>query len=286
MAKEFSISLRYRFFKEASMVKELLFDARPSKEDLLRLSSNGVDVYTFPIRTFLGEEVIDFGGYTIWMDNIALLRVDNFQGWWGRLDKKTRNMVRKAAKQGVVTYVIESLSNEVADGLWRIYNETPIRQGRWFKGYGQSRENFRRWQVPDPDAGELIGAFWMGQLIGFVTILYGDRVARISQFLSMVRHFDKAPNNALIAKAVERCCERGVRFLIYARMGNHPSLDKFKEGNGFLKYPLPRCYVPLTRRGEVALRLKLYGYPQDRIPESLKKFLIPAYNLLSRKLRL
>ncbi|RLG61334.1 hypothetical protein DRN86_00115 [Candidatus Geothermarchaeota archaeon] len=108
----------------------------------------------------------------------------------------------------------------------------------------------------------------------------------ISQMLSMIKHFDKAPNNALIAAAVKRCCERRVKFLVYARMGNHLSLDRFKESNGFVKYYLPRYYVPLTRRGVISLRLKLYGYPQDRVPESLKKLMIPIYNALSRKLRL
>lgn len=289
MERKFSVKLRYRLFKEARLSNELLFSALPSKEDLWSLSQKGVDVYSFPVRTFLGEH-LDLANLNadvvVWMDNVALLKLYSFDHWWKSIGKKTRNMVRKAERQGVIVEILTEYSDEIAEGLWRIYNETPIRQDRWFKGYGKPKEYFKRWKPPNPNEAEVLGAFWRGQLIGFLTLVYGDKVAMISQILSMIKHFDKAPNNALIAKAVKRCCERGMEFLIYARMGNHPSLDKFKESNGFVKYLLPRCYVPLTRRGFISLKLKLYGYPQDRVPEALKRFLIPAYNALSRKLRL
>ncbi|RLG61341.1 hypothetical protein DRN86_00150 [Candidatus Geothermarchaeota archaeon] len=286
--KKFNVKLRYRLFKEARLSNEMLFSALPDENLLSVLVDSNIDIYSFPIRTFLGESLdsISLSDAALWMDNVALLKLNKFDDWWRKIGKKTRNMVRKAEKRGVIVKTLTECSDSVAESLWRIYNETPIRQGRWFKGYGTPKSVFKNWKIPDPKVGELLGAFWNGEMIGFLTLLYGDRVALISQILSMVKHLDKAPNNALIAKAVERCCNRGIRFLIYARMGNHPTLDRFKESNGFVRYPIPRLYVPLSKKGNIAIKLKLHLEPQDLVPEAIKGKLIPLYNLLSRKLRL
>ena len=95
------------------------------------------------------------------------------------------------------------------------------------------------------------------ELVGFIQIVYGDNIAIISQILSMQKHWDKAVNNALLAKAVEVCASKGERWLMYGRIGNHPSLDKFKESNGFVKFPIARYYVPLTWKGRVGYTLGL-----------------------------
>jgi hypothetical protein len=49
-------------------------------------------------------------------------------------------MVRKAEKDGVKVSVIPQ-SEMLAKGIWEIYNETPIRQGRAFPHYGESLEH-------------------------------------------------------------------------------------------------------------------------------------------------
>ena len=89
---------------------------------------------------------------------------------------------------------------------------------------------------PEPGAGR-VGAYLEGELVGFIQILYGDNIAIISNILSLQVHWDKSVNNALLAKAVEVCASKGERWLMYGRIGNHPSLDKFKENNGFVKVP-------------------------------------------------
>ena len=38
---------------------------------------------------------------------------------------------------------------------------------------------------------------------------------------------------------------------MYGRIGNHPSLDSFKDNNGFVKYPITRYYIPLTGKGRI-----------------------------------
>ncbi|MDH5788492.1 MAG: hypothetical protein OEZ40_09410, partial [Candidatus Bathyarchaeota archaeon] len=94
--------------------------------------------------------------------------------------------------------------------------------------------------------------------------------------------WDKAVNNALIAKAVEFCATKQIHWLMYGRMGNHPSLDNFKQNNGFKQFQLTRYYVPLTRKGKIAAKLRLHREVKDVLPQSVKYPLIPFYNWISR----
>ena len=73
-----------------------------------------------------------------------------------------------------------------------------------------------------------------------------------------MKHFDKRPTNALIAKAVEICEQRGFAYLTYCNyVYNDPdsSLTEFKRRNGFEQVLVPRYYIPLTLQGRIALKL-------------------------------
>ena len=50
-------------------------------------------------------------------------------------------------------------------------------------------------------------------MIGFIFLICADRFAALGQIISKIAQRDKAPNNALIAKAVERCAEKGIPYL-------------------------------------------------------------------------
>jgi hypothetical protein len=189
-------------------------------------------------------------------------------------------MVRKAEKMGVKTEVIEP-NEKLAEGIWEIYNETPIRQERAFPHYGASLENVTRGVLSAKNC-KFIGAFFQDKLVGFIQLIHGDRVVIISQILSLQKHSDKAINNALIAKAVEACESEQAKWLMYGRMGNHPSLDKFKQSNGFNRFSLTRYYAPITREGRIATRLGLHREIKDALPQSIKYALIPVYNWVSR----
>jgi ribosomal protein L9 len=93
---------------------------------------------------------------------------------------------------------------------------------------------------------------------------------------------DKSLNNALLAKAVEVVASKGERWLMYGRIGNHPSLDRFKKNNGFIKYSIARYYIPLTTKGKAAVKLGLHRDLKDTLPEPLKNTFIPAVNFVSR----
>jgi len=65
-------------------------------------------------------------------------------------------------------------------------------------------------------------------------------------------------------------------------MGNHPSLDKFKQNNGFTRFSLTRYYSPLTAKGKIAAKLGLHREIKDALPQRIKYALIPVYNWISR----
>ncbi len=250
-------------------------------EDLVKkLGQQGVDIFTFLERTWCCPISNPPVNWKRTDDNVGLMEITTFDAWFNAVGKKTRNMVRRAEKCGVKVSVVQP-DEKLAEGIWKIYNETPIRQGRAFPHYGESIKS-----VTDnmllAKKSTFIGAYLKGDLLGFIQIIYGNQIAIISQILSMQKHWDKSLNNALLAKAVEVCVGHGVRWLMYGRIGNHPSLDRFKESNGFARYPITRYYVPITWKGRLAIRLGLHKEFKDALPQPLKDPLIPVFNWISR----
>ena len=213
--------------------------------------------------------------YQVEWDNFAVLPVSTFENWWkGQIDNKTRNMVRKGEKQGVVVREV-AFDAALASGICDIYNETPIRQGKRFWHYGKDVATVARENGTFADQSVFIGAFVDGQLVGFVKMVldsHGGQGAMM-QILSMLKHRDKAPTNALIAQAVRSCAARGIPHLVYAQFAygkkRRDSLVVFKQSNGFKRVDVPRYYVPLTFRGTVAMSLGLHHRISDRIPEGV-----------------
>lgn len=204
-------------------------------------------------------------------DNVAVLEIKTFEHWWNnQIDKKTRNMVRKSQRMGVLVRRVDP-SEDFFAGVTKIYNETPIRQGRPFKHYGKTlsevKEKFAEWL--NSETNTYLGAYLNAELVGFVHLIHTDKYTLMSQILSLVRHWDKAVNNALIAKSVEVCAEKGVRYLLYGKMGSN-GLDTFKRSNGFVEVKVPRYYIPLTLKGRIALALRLHHGWRGLLPKWFK----------------
>jgi hypothetical protein len=194
---------------------------------------------------------------------IALLTVKTYGQWLKEVGPKTRNMIRKAEKTGVITR-IATPDEDLARGMWAIYNETPIRQNRAFKHYGRTLESVQTQIVGSPDV--FVGAYFHEKLVGFAQLSVNKKTVVITQILSLVSYRDKAVNNVVIAKTVEFCADHGYVFVVYARFGNHPSLDRFKRNNGFKTWNVG---------GHTGLK--------DLLHPAAKKMLIPVYNWASRK---
>ena len=268
------------FFNIATDAKEYETDVVPTRQFLEKIRERGADIFTFLERKWCNTIPSPPKSWVKTDDNVALLTITTYDDWLKNVGKKTRNMIRKAEKSGVKTIVVTP-DERLAEGMWKIYNETPIRQERAFPAYGISLETVRKY-VLSPQDCTYIGAYLHEELVGFTRLLHADKISILSQILSMQKHWDLALNNALIAKTVEACAKKGEKWLLYARMGNHPTLDKFKENNGFTKYPLTRYYVPLTRKGDLAITLGLHRRTEDVLPASIKYRLIPIYNWISR----
>ena len=226
----------------AREVKEYELDAAPTEDSLKRMKSQGIDIYTFLERKWCCPIANPSKNWAKALDNVALLEIKDYATWWNIVGKKTRNMVKKAEKSGVKVSVIEP-SDLLAEGISKIYNETPIRQERAFTHYGEPLETVKGNIYANAANSTFIAAHLDNELVGFIQIIYGNNIAIISQILAMQKHWDKAVNNATLAKAVEVCAQRGQHWLMYGRIGNHPSLDRFKESNGFVSYQINRYYV-------------------------------------------
>jgi hypothetical protein len=268
------------FVRIAQDNQEYEKDTPATEEYSKHLRERGVDIYTFLERSWCCPITNPSNSWIRSDDNVGMLEITTLDAWFTAVGKKTRNMIRKAEKNGVKVNVVE-LTPKLVEGIWKIYNETPIRQGRAFSHYGQSIQSVTDNMVMAKNS-TFIGAYLEDELVGFIQIIYGDQIAIISQILSLQKYWDKSLNNALLAKAVEVCGGNGNRWLMYGRIGNHPSLDAFKENNGFIKYSIARYYVPLTGKGRFAIRLGLHKPFKDALPEPLKDPLIPVFNWVSR----
>jgi len=268
------------FAKIARDIREYEEDIVPTSRFIEKLVDRGIDIFTFIERKWCYALPNPSNSWVRTEDNIALLQVITYDDWWKSIGKKTRNMVRKAEKSGIKTEVVEP-SERLAEGIWKIYNETPIRQERAFPHYRVPMQTVTR-SVLSAQNCTFIGAFFQDELAGFMQLVHGDKIAIISQILSLQKYFDIAVNNALVAKAVEVCATKQIRWLMYGRMGNHPSLDKFKQNSGFTSFPLTRYHVPITKKGRIAMKMGLHREIKDVLPQSIKYPLIPVYNWVSR----
>jgi hypothetical protein len=157
-------------------------------------------------------------------------------------------------------------------GMWEVYNESPVRQGKPNAHYGKDIDTVRKEEATFLDRSVFVGAFLGRQLIGFVKLVTDEHRTRanLMNIVSMIKHRDKAPTNALIAASVRACAERSIPHLAYQSFiyGNKgpDSLTNFKAVNGFQRVDLPRYYVPLTLIGWAALRLRLHHRFIDRLP--------------------
>jgi|SRR5438552_3081510 len=258
--------------------------------DNLRKSKHRPDILTFWQRL---PDTKPKYSYAMELDSIAALPIKSYSYWWEKqIDRKARNKARKAEKKGVIIRPA-TLDERFIQGMTSIFNETPIRQGRRYLHYGKDLETVKREFSRFSFREELFGAYLGEEVIGFIILSNAGNYAFLGQIISKIAYRDLAPNNALLAKAVERCAEIGVPYLVYAYWLDD-SLGDFKRSNGFQKFDLPRYFVPLTRKGKVALSLGLHrlspfglhrGWKRTvpkQVREPLKKLRAHLYKLRGR----
>lgn len=238
----------------------------------LRRSKSRIDLFTFLQKL---PDTSPRYAYPFEMDNFAVLSVSTFDHWWTKqIGFKARNKAKQAEKKGVV--VREAPFDEtLVNGIWQIYNECPVRQGRLFPHYGKDLDTVRKMSGTFLDSSIFIGAFDGERLIGFIKLTKDDSntQAGIMHIVSLLQYRDKAPTNAMVAQAVRSCADRGIPYLVYSKFAygkkSRSTLSDFKERNGFQRINLPRYYVPLTRWGSLAFTMGVHRSLLDLVPESV-----------------
>lgn len=276
-----------KWLKIASVQDEDLLEgetvANPTSFVLqLKKSKLNADIFTFAQKL---PSTTPKHKYHIEWDNFAVIPITTFSDWERRVESSVRRAVRKAAKAGVVVKLAE-LDNTFVQGIVSINNETPIRQGKPFWHFQKSFDAVKRENSTYAERNAFLGAYCQDELIGFMRLTYADRVGNIVQLLSMMKHYNKRPTNALIAKAVEICEQKGISYLMYYNyIYNDPksSLTEFKRRNGFEQVLVPRYYIPLTHKGEIALSLGLHRRLVQRIPKPLLTQLLKIRSLWCRR---
>jgi hypothetical protein len=234
-------------------------------ESVTRERALGVDLFTFCQRLPHTEPRFP---YHHELESFAAIEIQTYDYWWTRqIEKATRNQIRKGQKLGLEVRQCEYDDAFVA-GMTAIFNETPIRQGRPFWHYGKDfetvKEQFSRYLFREA----LFGAYHRDELVGFAMVGKGPGFADLGQVIARLAHRDKATTSALIGKAVEFCESIGFRHLVYAYW-SEDSLGDFKRRNGFREVRLPRYYVPLTIKGQLALRAGAHRGLKHLLPSSL-----------------
>jgi hypothetical protein len=207
--------------------------------------------------------------YRIEWEDIAVLPIKSYDHWFNhQIKSRIRSQIRKAEKDGLVLRET-SYDDNFVKGMTTIFNEAPVRQGRRFWHYGKDfktvKEQFSRFIHRE----DMIGAYYQDELIGFIMLVNAKEYAITGQIISAIKHRDKSTNNALIAKAVEVCEKRGLQYLIYL-FWTDDSLAEFKRRCGFERVSVPRYFVPLSKKGNLALKVGLHRGWKELLPKRLK----------------
>lgn len=227
------------------------------------------DIFTFWQRLPDVEPKHPF--YMEW-EALAVLPIKSYDHWWNhQIKSRIRNQIRKAEKEGVVVKEV-AYDDDFVRGMTAIFNETPIRQGRKFWHYGKDFQTVKQQFARFVHREYMIGAYYENDLIGFIMMGNAGRFGVTGQIISAIKHRDKSPNNALIAKAVDVCERKNLPYLVYLYW-NDDSLAEFKRRCGFEKVVVPRYFVPLTTKGRCALKLGLHRGWKEALPKQLRSSL-------------
>jgi hypothetical protein len=241
----------------------------------LKQTKPKADIFTFAQK--LPDTKPKYQYHFEW-DNVAAIPTTSYKEWWEKkLPQVTRKSVRRGIKRGVIAEV-SRFDDALVKGIVGIHNSTLMKQGGPFAHYGKEFDIVKKEYGTYLDRSEFLGAYYQNELIGIIKLVYIDELASIMQIITMDQHYDKRPTNILITKAVEVCEKKGISFLIYGKYvyGNKTdsSLTEFKRRNGFEKIEHPRYFIPLSLKGRIAIRFKLYLGLLGILPSGVISFLI------------
>lgn len=273
----FQLEISGRLIRTARVMREWDVDVENPEAVMEAIRTQGLRVDLFAFMQRHPDSKPSFKYYMEW-ENIAAIPLSTYDEWWtNQVNRRVRLKVRKSVRSGILVKHVE-YDDDIVRGIMEIYNESPVRQGRAFRHYHKSFDEVKEANGTYLDRADIFGAYLGKELVGFLKVVYTQGFARTMGIMGKISHRDKAPMNALIAKAVETCIQKGVPYLTYGRyvygLKGSDSMTDFKRQNGFLKYNLPRYYIPLSMRGRAALALKFHKGLKPLIPRWVVKPLL------------
>jgi hypothetical protein len=269
-----------KFLKMARIHDEIWLESQrlPNQDEIIKNLQgmrNRPDVFTFAQR--LPDVTPRYPYYFEW-ENVAAAYIESYKLWFEtKVDRSVRKHIRKSQREGILTKE-SAFDDKLVEGVCSIYNELEVRQGREFWHYGRSFDEVKRGNGTYLDRSIFIGAYYDDELVGFIKFVIDGEVATMMQILSKAAHFPKRPTNALISKAIEVCESKKIKYLIYGKhtygKKKESTIIEFKENNGFNKIEFPRYYIPLTAKGQLALKLGGHKGWTNLLPESIPKILV------------
>lgn len=280
---ELKFRMSRRFIRTLTMMDSVLDDIGDPQGILNYLRKNNIRADLLTFSQVLTEPEPKFN-YHMEMDSIAALPITTYDNWlMKQIHPNTRNKIRKAHRAGVRVEV-EKLSRKLAEGLAGIFNETRIRRGRPYEYYGIDVETVLKEWAPNSHRSNFLVAYFEREVIGFIQLVYGETVARTSGTVAKISHRNKAPMNALFAKAVEICSERRINFLVYGKYiygkKGADSLTTFKRNCGFHEVRIPRYYLPLSFKGMLCLNFHLHKGISEILPGFLQRRMLKLRTLM------
>jgi len=278
--------IRGRRFKRLTAKEEWDTDVDNPESVIHELNAQNLraDIFSFAQRI---PHLKPMFSYRMELDNVAAIPISTYEHWWTKqVTQEARNKFRKSLKKGVIVRLVDFDDNLVAK-IMEIYRETPLRRGVQFTHYEKTFDEVWLANSTFIERACFLGAFHGEELIAFLKLVQTEGFTRVMGILGKQAHRDKAPMNALMAKAVEVCVEKKSPYLTYGKMTygtkGIDSLAKFKEENGFLQYDLPRYFVPLSIRGRIMLALHLHKNLGEILPRRLSLFLIRTRTVINEK---
>jgi hypothetical protein len=274
------IVISRRFPRIASIKDEEFIQGESISEphefmEAMKKNNIHADLFTF-VQKF--PDVTPKYDFHMEWDNVAALEVKSYSDWYeNRISSSIRKNLKRSVRRGVHVEIRE-LTDEFIREVAVIYNDSPVRQGRKFWHYGKSFATIKREISTYLDRSLFIGAFHQEQMIGFIKMVWVDRIARLMHIVSMAAHNDKHTTNALIAKAVEVCEQKRCTHLTYGKYvyGRNAgsSLTEFKHRNGFKHVLVPQYFIPLNAKGRIAMRIGIHRGLKGMIPERMFSFFL------------
>ena len=118
----------FYFIAKFNMPEEHMYDVIPDKNLLLNLKNRGADLFTFIQRDFLGNSLGLEKSLFSGLEPVGLLKIRSYDKWFSSITHNARWQTKKGLRMGLKTKIVEI--NEIfINSAFKIYNETPIRQG-------------------------------------------------------------------------------------------------------------------------------------------------------------